>query len=92
MKLVNAIFQLLAYKTLRSKLILVFDGFEFFIMNVRWIFSQEYFRPHNLVINNVGYFYCPSTQIQKDDIAEMPLHVLALSSNPSKSNFGVLVI
>lgn len=55
-------------------------------------FSQEYFLPHNKVINNVGYFYCPSTQIQKGDIAEMPFCVLALSNDPSKSNFGVLVI
>lgn len=61
-------------------------------MNVRWIFSQEYFLPHNKVINNVGYFCCPSTPIQKDDIAEMPVHVLALSNDPSKRNFGLLVI
>lgn len=61
-------------------------------MNVRWIFSQEYFLPHNKVINNVGYFCCPSTQIQKDDIAEMPVHVLALSNDPFKRNFGLLVI
>lgn len=61
-------------------------------MNVRWIFSQEYFLPQNKVINNVGYFYCPSAQIQKDDIAEMPFCVLALSNDPSKSNFDVLVI
>lgn len=92
MKLVNAIFQLLAYKTLRSKLILAFDGFYFFVMNVRWIFSQEYFLPHNKVINNVGNFYCPSTQIEKDDIAEMPAHVLALGNDPSKGNFGLVVI
>lgn len=51
-------------------------------------FSQEYFLPHNKIINNVGYFYCPSTQIQKDDIAEIPVHVLALSKDPSKRNFG----
>lgn len=62
------------------------------IMNVRWIFSQEYFLPHNKVINNVRYFYSLSTQIQKDDIAEIPIHVLALSNDPSKSNFGLLVI
>lgn len=66
--------------------------FIFSVMNVRWIFSQEYFLPHNKVINNVGYFYCPSTQMQKDDIAEILVHVLALSNDPSKSNFGLLVI
>lgn len=66
--------------------------FIFFIMNVRWIFSQEYFLPCNKVINNVGYFYCPSIQIQKDDRAEMPVHVLALSNNPFNGNFGLLVI
>lgn len=66
--------------------------FIFSIMNVQWIFSQEYFLPQNKVINNVGYFYCPSTQIQKDDIAEIAIHVLALSNDLSKSNFGLLVI
>lgn len=66
--------------------------FIFFITKVGWIFSQQYSFPHNKIINNVGYFYYPSTQVQKDDITQKPFHVLTLSNNPSKRNFVGLVI
>lgn len=71
LKLVSAIFQLLAYKTLTLKLILAFDGFSA---------NSILFHLTSLLIIILPQKY------------RMPFHVLTLSNDPSKRNFGSLVI